>query len=140
MSPTLRRLVYVLSFEGLGVLLATLGLAAASGDGLATTGVFALTSSAIAVAFNFLYNTGFEAWEARQSRRGRGLARRIGHALGLEAGLVVILTPLMAWWLHLDLATALALDLGMTAAFLGYAFLFNLGFDALFGLPHSARH
>lgn len=139
MAPALRRLLYVLAFEGLGILIAGAGLAALSGDGFGTTGSFAFACSLIAVAFNYLYNTGFEAWEARRPGRGRGAARRIAHALGLEAGLVIILTPLMAVWLGLSLLDAFLYDLTMTAGFLAYAFLFNLGFDALFGLPRSAR-
>lgn len=139
MRPALRRLVYVLAFEGIGIVLVGIGLAAVSGAAVTTTGSFALVSSLIAAAWNYLYNTGYEAWEARQPVRGRPLGRRIAHAVGLEAGLLTILTPLMAWWLSIPLLEALLYDIGATLAFLGYAFVFNLGFDTLFGLPRSAR-
>ena len=42
------------------------------------------TTSVIAVVWNLLFNTLFEAWESRQARRGRSLARRIAHAVGFE--------------------------------------------------------
>ena len=39
----------------------------------------------------------------------RGVARRIAHALGFEAGLVVMLVPLFAWWLGVSLWQAFVL-------------------------------
>jgi uncharacterized membrane protein len=139
MSPAQRRWLYVLAFEGVGIVLAGSGLAALSGRDLQATGSFALASTLIATAWNFLYTTGFEAWESRQARRGRSLRRRAAQALGLEAGIVIVLTPLMSIWLGLPFAEALVYQLTMTAAFLLYAFLFNLAFDMAFGLPRSAR-
>lgn len=139
MPPTIRRLAYVVSFEAGGVLLGGTGLMMLSGAAIAATGIFAFVSSLIAVFWNFLYNTGFEAWESAQAKRGRSLLRRIGHVVGLEAGLVAILTPLMAWWLEIPFLDALLYDLILTSGFLAYAFLFSLAFDAVFGLPSSAR-
>ncbi|MCU7372091.1 PACE efflux transporter [Paucibacter sp. O1-1] len=133
-----RRLVYVSLYELFAVGLTSAGLALLAGSALAHAGIAALASSAIALAWNLAYTHLFEAWEARQTRRGRSLARRIAHALGFEAGLIVMLVPLFAWWLEISLWQALLLDFGLIVFFLIYTFVFNLAFDRLFGLPASA--
>lgn len=133
-----RRLVYVSLYELFAVGLTSAGLALLAGSALAHAGIAALASSAIALAWNLAYTHLFEAWEARQTRRGRNLARRIAHALGFEAGLIVMLVPLFAWWLEITLWQALLLDFGLIVFFLIYTFVFNLAFDRVFGLPASA--
>lgn len=133
-----RRLVYVSLYELFAVGLTSAGLALLAGSALTHAGIAALASSAIALAWNLAYTHLFEAWEARQTRRGRSLARRIAHALGFEAGLIVMLVPLFAWWLEITLWQALLLDFGLIVFFLIYTFVFNLAFDRVFGLPASA--
>jgi len=80
----------------------------------------------------------FERWEARQSVRGRSVARRVAHAVGFEGGLVLFLVPLFAWWFDVGLWQALVMDLGLLLFFLAYTFVFNWCFDRVFGLPASA--
>lgn len=133
-----RRLLYVSVFEGLAVACTSWGLSQMSGQDLAHAGVMGLASSAIAVAWNFLFNALFERWEARQVVRGRSLARRAAHAAGFEGGLVLSLVPLFAWWFEISLWQALVMDLGLVVFFLVYTFVFNWGFDRVFGLPASA--
>ena len=60
------------------------------------------------------------------------------HAIGFELGFIITLVPLFAWWLHIGLWQALVLDIGLSVFFLVYTFVFNLGFDKVFGLPASA--
>ncbi|KAF1021296.1 MAG: hypothetical protein GAK30_01916 [Paracidovorax wautersii] len=134
-----RKIVYVSFYELIAVVITTTGLALLSSHSAGHASVAAVASSAIALVWNLVYNTLFEAWESRQAKRGRGLARRIAHAIGFEAGLVVMLVPLFAWWLDVSLWHAFVLDLGLIVFFLVYTFVFNLGFDHLFGLPASAQ-
>lgn len=134
-----RKLVYVSLYELIAIAMSTLGLALLADRGAGHASVAAVAASAIAVAWNFLYNAAFEAWEARQATRGRSVARRIAHAVGFEAGLVVTLVPLFAWWLEISLWQAFLLDLGLIVFFLVYTFVFNLAFDRVFGLPASAQ-
>lgn len=134
-----RKIVYVACFELIAIAITTTGFALLTGQAPAHASIAAVASSAIAVVWNLMYNTAFEWWEARQSRRGRGLLRRIAHAAGFEAGLVVMLVPLFAWWLDVSLWQAFVLDLGLIAFFLAYTFAFNLAFDRVFGLPASAQ-
>lgn len=133
-----RRVVYVSVYELIAIVVATLGLAQFSSQGTAHAGVMAVASSAIAVAWNLVFNTLFERWEARQTVRGRSLRRRIAHAVGFEGGLVLILVPLFAWWFEISLWQALVMDLGLVVFFLCYTFVYNWSFDRVFGLPASA--
>ncbi len=140
MRPITRRIIHALTFEGFGILLAGLWLSVVSGaDAVGATGLAAV-SSAVAVAWNLVFNTMWEAWERRRRRKGRGFCLRVVHALGFEGGLSLILVPVMAWWLDVSLLAALVYDAALVVFFLLYAFLFNLVFDRVFGLPASARH
>jgi uncharacterized membrane protein len=133
-----RKIVYITLYELLAISFATLGLALMSGQGMVHSGALAVITSAIAVVWNLAFNTAFEWWEARQPRKGRSLGRRIQHALGFEGGLVLLLVPTIAWWLEIGLLHALVIDLGLIVFFLIYTFVFNWGFDRVFGLPASA--
>ena len=133
-----RRVVYITLYEGIAIVVASVGLAAMSGQGLGHSGVLAMIASAIAVVWNLTFNALFERWEARQAVRGRSVARRIAHAVGFEGGLITVLVPTIAWWLDISLWQALVMDLGLVVFFLVYTFVFNWAFDRIFGLPRSA--
>ena len=133
-----RRVVYVTLYEIIAIAVATWGLATVTGQGAVHSGVISAVSSAIAVAWNLVFNSLFERWEARQTVRGRSVARRVAHAIGFEGGLVVFLVPLFAWWFSVSLWQALVMDIGLLVFFLCYTFVFNWGFDKVFGLPASA--
>jgi uncharacterized membrane protein len=133
-----RRVIYVTLYELIAIAATGIGLAVFSDSSVERAGVAAVVSSAVAVAWNVVFNTLFERWEARQSVRGRSLARRAAHAIGFEGGLVVTLVPFFAWWLDISLWQAFVLDLGLLMFFLVYTFVFNWVFDRVFGLPASA--
>lgn len=133
-----RRVVYISLYEGIAIVVASVGLALMSGQGLGHSGVLAVIASAIAVVWNLAFNALFERWEARQPVRGRSIGRRVAHAIGFEGGLVTLLVPTIAWWLNISLWDALVMDLGLVVFFLVYTFVFNWAFDSIFGLPASA--
>lgn len=133
-----RKVVYITLYEIIAITMSTTGLALLSGAGMGHASVAAIAASAIAVIWNLVYNTLFERWEARQAKRGRSVLRRVAHAIGFEGGLVITLVPLFAWWLDISLWQAFVLDLGLIVFFLAYTYVFNLGFDRVFGLPASA--
>ncbi|MFS2004419.1 PACE efflux transporter [Duganella sp. CT11-25] len=135
-----RKVIYATLFELIAVALtSSLLMLLLAGHDAGHAGVAAVASSIIALLWNLVYNTLFEAWEARQPTRGRGWMRRAAHAIGFEGGLVVILVPLFAWWLDISLWQAFVLDLGLVLFFMVYTFLFSLAFDRIFGLPASAQ-
>ncbi|MFT3720669.1 PACE efflux transporter [Pseudorhodoferax sp.] len=133
-----RKVVYVGLYEGIAILVTSIGLGALSGAGAGKSTALAVASSVIAVLWNLAFNTLFEAWEARQAVRGRSVARRIAHAIGFEGGLAAILVPLFAWWLDVGLWQAFLFDAALLLFFLVYTFAFNWCFDRVFGLPASA--
>ena len=134
-----RKIVYVSFFELFAIAISTAGLAYFSDSSVGRASVAAVVSSAIAVVWNLIYNTVFERWESRQIVRGRSWKRRVAHAAGFEAGLILTLVPFFAWWLGISLWQALVLDLGLIGFFLVYTFAFSWVFDRVFGLPASAR-
>lgn len=138
MSPVARRIVYVGLYEALAIVFASLGLALFSGEAVDHTGPLAIMCSLVAVAWNFVFNSLFERWEAGRPG-GRGFLRRAAHAIGFEFGLVVLLVPVLAWWLDASLVEALVYDLALTVFFVVYTFVFTRAFDAAFGLPASVR-
>jgi len=133
-----RKVVYVTLFELIAVCM-TSGILVFGGHDAGHAGVAAVASSALAVIWNFVFNSAFEAWEARQATRGRSWKRRAAHAIGFEGGLVLVLVPLFAWWLDISLWEALMLDIGLLLFFMAYTYIFSLAFDRVFGLPASAQ-
>ena len=133
-----RRVVFVTLYEIIAIVAATLGFMLFTGQGAAHSGVISAVSSVLAVLWNVAFNHLFERWESRQPVRGRSLARRVAHAIGFEGGLALLLVPLLAWWFGVGLWQALVMDIGLMVFFLVYTFVFNWGFDRVFGLPAAA--
>lgn len=138
MSPVLRRIVYVSAYEGFAILFSTL-MFVLLGHDEASSGMTAVIASAVAVAWNFVFTTAFEWWEARNPVKGRSVGRRIAHAVLFEGGLALVLTPVLALTLGVPLAEAFVTNIGLLLFFLVYTYAFNLAFDKIFGLPLSAR-
>ena len=130
-----RRVFHTLSFEIIGLIIAVPLFAWVFGADLAHIGIMTVVMSLIAMMWNMTFNKLFELWEARQDDHRRTVKRRIAHALGFEGGLLVATLPLIAWWMQMNLWQALLTDLGYMLFFLVYGFVFNWGFDRIFGLP-----
>lgn len=139
MSPVTRKIVYAVSFETLAILMGAAVLKLFSGAPAEATLALSATGAVIALGWSYIYNSLFEAWEARQPVRGRSPLRRTVHAVMFEAGMTAILLPVTAWFLSVGLWTAFVYELGLIVFYLGFAWIFTWGFDRIFGLPHSAR-
>ena len=139
MRPALRKVIYAICFETLGVAVASAGLLAMSEASVGQSVSLSVVTATVALCWSYLYNSLFEAWEARQTVRGRSFARRSAHALIFEGGLVLILVPVMAWWWQVGLLEALVYDGGEIGELNSYTYVFTWGFDRIFGLPASAR-
>lgn len=139
MTPTRRKIIYAVSFETLGTLLASVALMLMSDASAGSSLVLSALTATIALSWSFVFNTVFEAWEARQPVKGRSLRRRTMHALLFEGGLVLICIPVMAWWLQVGYLEALVYEAGLIALFIVYTYVFTWAFDRIFGLPASAR-
>ncbi|MDD9316840.1 MULTISPECIES: PACE efflux transporter [Acinetobacter calcoaceticus/baumannii complex] len=134
-----RRIVYVSSYEVIGMVISSVGLAILAGDSVEHTGPLSVMITTIAVTWNFIYNILYEKWEARQSSHIRTVKRRVGHAIGFQLTLVLFLIPLISWWMDISLIEAFWLDVAFIIIIPIYTFIFNWSFDKLFGLPISAQ-
>ena len=135
MSPARRKIIYAVSFETLGTLLASAALMLMSDADAGASLALSILTATIALTWSFVFNTIFETWEARQPIKGRSLARRSAHAILFEGGLVLICIPVMAWWLQVGYLQALLYEAGLIAIFIAYTYVFTWGFDQVFGLP-----
>lgn len=139
MTPTHRKILYAVSFETLGIAVSTLGLLVLSDASATDSLLLSAVASTIAMTWSFIFNALFESWESAQPTKGRSFARRSVHALGFEGGLLVLMLPMMAWWLQVSLWQALRYEAGLIALFIAYTYVFTWAFDRIFGLPTSAR-
>jgi len=138
-SPRKRRLIQALTFEAIAVAMVAPVLTIFFGEPPLSSFLLTITMSAIAAAWNLGFNAAFEAWEIRQTVKGRNWKRRVVHGFCFELGLSVMLVPLMAVWMGITLWQALVADVGLIVFFLLYAMAFTWCFDRVFGLPLSAR-
>ena len=133
-----RKITYVATYEAIAFLCGTLGFFSFSDSSLERAGALAVFGSIFAVSWNFGYNAMFEQWEAKSLKRGRNFGRRALHSVGFEAGFLVVLLPVAAWWLDISYLRSFILNLGLNIFFFVYTFSFTWAFDRLFGLPTSA--
>lgn len=133
-----RRVLFVALYEFIAIVASSL-IFMAVGQKAAHSGVMAVAASTLAIIWNITFNTLFEKWEMRQAVRGRSIVRRLVHAIGFEGGLALMLIPLMAWWFGISLWQATVMEAGLLVFFLVYTYVFNWGFDHVFGLPASAQ-
>ena len=146
-TPKLRspldRARQVLLFELGGLVLITPPFAWASGvpagDSLVLLAIIAL----IAGLWNAIYNTVFDWTEGHLTGRTadrRPYPLRIAHSLGFEFTLILMTLPLVIHWTGMGWRDALLADIAVAAAYVAYAFVFNLAYDRVFPItPNNAR-
>lgn len=137
---TKERIIHSLLFEIIALTL-LIGASQLFTDRNATAiGGLAITLSLIAMAWNYIYNLGFDKLFGA-NRISRGLLMRIGHGTFFEIGLLIATIPLLMWVLKLDFMTVLILDLGLATFFLIYAIIYNWCYDNIrekFKSSHTA--
>jgi uncharacterized membrane protein len=139
MQGTQRRIVQAVSYELLALLcIVPLAVWVFDSSVAVSTGV-AVVVSLLAVAWNMLFNSLFEGWEARQRRPQRTFKRRLLHALGFELGLLLATVPVIAIGLGISWWEAIVSDFILLLFFLLYALVFQWGFDLLFGPPAATQ-
>jgi uncharacterized membrane protein len=116
MQGKARKIVQAILYEAIAVACVAPALELAFGAGMAESAVLSMLMSAIAMSWNMAFNWAFERWEA-QPQRSRTFLRRLLHALGFEGGLVLILLPLVAYWLGISLWAALVTNLALFVFF-----------------------
>ncbi len=133
-----RRVLYVGLFEFFAIVFSSFLLAYFAGGATSDSVPIAVAISAVAIAWNYVFNTLFEFWESRQAVKGRSVLRRCVHAISFETGLVLFIVPMYMWWYQVGLLEALRMEVAILVFFLIYSFIFSWTFDRVFGLPASA--
>lgn len=136
MRTTADRIRHAVSFEVIGIILATPLAAFAFHLPGGDSAVIVVASATVAMVWNYVYNLGFD--HAMQRLTG-GTAKttriRIAHAVLFELGLLTLMLPAIAWYLQISIWQALVMDIALALFYMGYAFVFNWGYDRVFPLP-----
>lgn len=136
MRRTADRIRHAISFEVIALLIVTPLGAWVFGKPIFDIGVLALISATIATLWNYAYNLLFDHAMLRLRGDVRKMIRhRILHALLFECGLLIVLIPIIAWYLHVGFVEAFIMDVSFSAFYLVYAFVFNWAYDVIFPIP-----
>jgi uncharacterized membrane protein len=139
LSPPTRRVLQAVLYEFFALAFVAPMLSWLFGRSVGSTVALMLVMSTIAMGWNCGFNALFERWETTQLEVGRSWQRRVGHGLGCELGLGMILVPVLALWLNITLWQALVADIGIMLFFLVYTVVFTWCFARVFGLPSSMQ-
>ena len=136
MRTTADRIRHAISFEVIGIIIATPLAAFAFHLPGGDSAVIIVASATVAMLWNYVYNLGFD--HAMQRLTG-GTAKttriRILHAVLFELGLLTLMLPAIAWYLQISIWQALVMDIALALFYMGYAFVFNWAYDRVFPLP-----
>jgi uncharacterized membrane protein len=133
MRSTRDRVCHAISFE-LGGLVLVSPLGAWAFDlPLADITVVRIACAIIATVWTYAYNLAFDAVLQRLSgETEKSIPMRVLQAVLFEAGLLAMLTPLMAWYLGISLVQTLLMDVAFALVYVLYAFVFNWAYDCIF--------
>src|SRR5690606_31920196 len=136
MRTTADRIRHAVFFEIIGIAMATPLAAFAFHLPGGDSAVVVVASATVAMLWNYIYNLGFD--HLMQHFTG-GTAKtapiRVAHAVLFELGLLLIMLPLVAWYLQISIWQALVMDIALALFYMGYAFVFNWAYDRVFPLP-----
>lgn len=99
-------------------------------------GVIGVAAATIATVWNFVFNLGFDRVMHRAvGHTNKGMATRVLHVALFEAGLLVVLLPMIACYLGISLVQAFLMDMAFVGFYVVYAFAYNLAYDRVFPIP-----
>lgn len=136
MRTTADRIRHAVSFEVIGIIIATPLAAFAFHLPGGDSAVIVVASATVAMLWNYIYNLGFDHLMQRLTGGTAKTTRvRVAHAMLFELGLLTIMLPLVAWYLQISIWQALVMDIALALFYMGYAFVFNWAYDRVFPLP-----
>lgn len=136
MRTTADRIRHAVSFEVIGIIIATPLAAFAFHLPGGDSAVIVVASATVAMLWNYVYNLGFDHLMQRLTGGTAKTTRiRVAHAVLFELGLLMIMLPLVAWYLQISIWQALVMDIALALFYMGYAFVFNWAYDRVFPLP-----
>lgn len=128
------RAIQTLCYELGGFLLVSPFYSLAVGASIAESATLMVALSAAMFLWTPLHNTAFDWAEIRLARRSasdRPHGWRVVHAFSHEGGSALVTVPIVMYLGGFGFWAALAVDFGLTVAYVGYAYFFHLGFDRL---------
>ena len=132
------RLRHTLIFEAIALFLVAIPGGLILDRPIELMGALSLMFSVLAMAWNLVFNWGFDLWDRRyRAMVKRGFGIRAVHAVLFEAGLLFAGLFLIAWWLGMSYRDAFLLDISLSAFFVVYAFAYNWGYDLVFPVPRG---
>lgn len=136
MRTTADRIRHAISFEVIGIILATPLAAFAFHLPGEDSAVIVVASATVAMLWNYVYNLGFDHLMVKlRGGTEKTTPIRIVHALFFELGLLTLMLPAIAWYLGISIWQALLMDIALAAFYMVYAFVFNWAYDRVFPLP-----
>ncbi|WP_034294262.1 multidrug/biocide efflux PACE transporter [Herbaspirillum sp. RV1423] len=125
------RFLHAVLFELVALLLCAPVMSWFLGVSFTHAGLLTLMISLVAMAWNVIFNSIFDRLERRRKDPAalRSFAVRVVHSILFEAGLILAVVPLAAWWLGIGLVEAFVLDIGLVLFFLPYTLAFNWCYD-----------
>ena len=127
------RMRHATLFEAIGLALFTPAAALLFDQPVAHMGVIGVISATVATVWNFVFNVGFDHALVRLTgHTAKTVPTRIAHAILFEGGLIIMLIPMVAWYLGISLRAALLMDISIVVFYLVYAFVFNIAYDRIF--------
>lgn len=136
MRTTADRIRHAVSFEVIGIILATPLAAFAFHLPGGDSAVIVVASATVAMLWNYVYNLGFDHVMQRLTGGTAKTTRvRVLHAILFELGLLTLMLPAIAWYLQISIWQALVMDIALALFYMGYAFVFNWAYDRVFPLP-----
>jgi len=122
------RCFHAVLFELLALLLCAPLMSWALKVSFGHAGLLTLMISLLAMSWNVIFNIVFDRLQRRFAGH-RSFGVRLLHAVTFEAGLILAVVPLAAWWLEIGLIEAFVLDIGLILFFLPYTLLYNWCYD-----------
>ncbi|MGR3641646.1 PACE efflux transporter [Alterinioella nitratireducens] len=127
------RIRHAISFEVIALILVTPLGAWVFGFPLHDIGVLSVIGATLAMIWNYVFNLGFDhAMQRALGHTAKTPLMRVGHSVLFELGLLVVLAPVIAWYLGVTLWQAVVMDVAFAGFFLVYAFVFNWAYDVVF--------
>ncbi|SFG22347.1 Uncharacterized membrane protein [Palleronia marisminoris] len=133
MRSTTDRIRQAVLFEGLGLALSIPFFALVLGHPMHELGALAIIASLVATVWNYVYNLIFDHALLRFTGGvQKTLLLRVVHAVLFETALLLALLPVAMWVLGVGLWQAFIADIGFSAFYLVWAFVFTWGYDRVF--------
>ena len=135
MRSTRDRIRHAISFELGGLALVSLLGAWTLGMPVVDITMVRIASAIIATVWTYAYNFAFDALIQRMAGgTQKSIQLRALHAVFFEAGLLAMLTPMLAWHLGIGLLHALLVDVAFALFYIVYTIVFNWVYDRVFPL------